>query len=553
MDHVVSPEDVEPVELVVLADDEPEVDIDAQLCAIADCDITVADESFTCTDCHHEFCGDHVVLCAHCDEHACDNCSTSHDGQAYCTYCHGNITHCVACETTLNTESDDTKYCDSHDAYVCSSCYAGDDKCHGCAESNHNATMGACDSAPWEARGVHDAHLGYAEDGHGNFAPFDALTLWGVDASLSLNQGAADFYLLDVVEHNVDCGPIAEPMLVVMAEEAKAYRKNLVAKYDPTFCGYVDMAIGGELRYHRAVGGGRHLPESRSEAWRYWKLLRDRGGVELLLETAQLFDEILGGSVGGKAWADATRLLHARLTNRITPAQWVDRVFTLQHNGGAFTNKITWNGSETGGDITSHIGPAPHQDPPDFKTQTNYASGDARALFADWWPAANKNRMRWRRKQWLNLTPASIKESSLRFQWFVAFVNRAWVSKENRAHKILQWEADPQTAASRFAAFYAMRHLSQDFGVSLDWTELDKYLARRVVHHTLDHGYTKINPPNMGRNFPEFLRLMCERVMTCWPTQDKQAAAFEYLDQRGFIVPMEYRTAAGMSLQLEPF
>ena len=551
-EHIIEPDEPEAIVEIEL---EPEVDEDISTCSMPACTEVIGDHAVECDDCHQEFCPTHTAACNWCDDPVCDACAQTYystDG-IYCHYCFDNMADCCVCTTAINTESDSSKYCDSHDAYCCSSCYGGDDKCEDCYQSDGtHAEMGSRQQAPWETRDVHTPNSIYAEAQTLEFNSTDALALWGVDKSLSLNEGAADFYLLETVQRNLDCGELAEPMLVVMAEEARLARANLVATYDPTFCGYADMAIGGELRYHIAVGNNRHLPGNRTEAWKHWRILRARGGTDVLLDAAGLFDEMGGGGVGGAKWAAAARLLHSRLTNRITPEQWVDRVFTLQHNGGAFTNKITWGpgGFESGQDICNLIGPAHANHPTDYVTLLKYASRSGRGLFYDWWPVANRNRMRWRRTPWRMPSAHDFQMLRDRFIWFRAFVHAGWKGAEGRAQAIEAWKDDEYRAAMRFTPYFISARFAHEYGVHFSWPEAPGAMCRSVVNRTLDQGHGAFPFPTFPMlhvHAGSFLTWLCDLIAT-HPNELSQRAMFEELMVKGVQIPRAHHAAAGLAL-----
>lgn len=544
-------EDIEPVE--------PEVPVDLfdteTFCSVNECTNSVDDDSATCWQCHEEFCPTHVTPCVVCDDACCPpHITLAGNGLAYCSSCIKNLTACCVCGAAIHNEDEDTNYCESHDKYCCSSCYAGDDVCNDCAEANDSnnesdANHGMAEAAPWEARGVHARGAPYQE-AESNIDDIPAIKYWDVDNTLSLNAGAADFYLLEVVQHNVDCGEIAEPMLIVMAEEARAYRKNLVEVYDRALCNYADMAIGGELRYHKAVGDDRHLPGPRESAWKYWKILRARGGTDILVDTAKLFREIIGGSVGGENWAIATDLLHARLTGRISPEQWVDRCWTLQHNGGAFTNKIAWgpNSNESGDEIRTKIGPAHDTDPPNFEVLLQYASSDAARLFREWWPVANKNRLRWHIDMWTYTTQLDrVRIHNVR-TWFKAYVNKGWGSHTQAANqRLLAWDANPKFFAKRFAVYAFERYMAYDMGLGCAWN-LTPSQYRIIVDRVLNHQQPAVMFHNVHDKSNAWLCHLCDRIVAS-VSAPEQPKYFKMLIDRGITIPTVYHRAAGIEAQ----
>jgi hypothetical protein len=113
----------------------------------------------------------------------------------------------------------------------------------------------------------------------------------------------------------------------------------------------------------------------------------------------------------------------------MTPAQWVDRVFTLQHNGGSFLNKINWGpqNNQTGYELTSVLGPAHASDPPDLETLRSYVRPGALDIWSDWLKISNKNRQRWRLPLWRDRTfGISSYELSSMYGWLRYILFESW-------------------------------------------------------------------------------------------------------------------------------
>lgn len=135
--------------------------------------------------------------------------------------------------------------------------------------------------------------------------------------------------------------------LTKLSKKADALYHDLVEDLDGAFREYVHLACGGELRHHPAMGPvlGKGY---RRGAWVKWYYIYKDNGPEALLTMADLFEEFGGGSYGGPPWANAARILYQRETGQLGPDEFtnkqlfVDRVFTLEHNGGCFLNKLNW-------------------------------------------------------------------------------------------------------------------------------------------------------------------------------------------------------------------
>jgi hypothetical protein len=162
-----------------------------------------------------------------------------------------------------------------------------------------------------------------------------------VDPDRNLACAAADFYLLETLA-NVRHDQWAKTRLAEHEDELAA-----------EFAQYLDLAIGGELRYARQYVEADELPPElapyfaevrsieRGKAWLVWSIIRRKLG-ERALELAQ--DMFLGGDwrrgFGGEAWWHITRTLLAHLQGAIPRRVFVDQCFDLEHNNGCVFNKL---------------------------------------------------------------------------------------------------------------------------------------------------------------------------------------------------------------------
>ncbi len=84
-----------------------------------------------------------------------------------------------------------------------------------------------------------------------------------------------------------------------------------------------------------------HSGGSRSGAWKTWLVLVAKEGSEMLLEAADAFDDYAWNkSYGGPNWAIAARVAYEYHKNVISKRVFIDRCWTLQHNGGCIFNKF---------------------------------------------------------------------------------------------------------------------------------------------------------------------------------------------------------------------
>lgn len=112
---------------------------------------------------------------------------------------------------------------------------------------------------------------------------------------------------------------------------------------------YAFAAIGGEVRYHRLIGG-KFLPLHRKSAWAGWLTLAETHDRSLMLRCAEtLFYDFSSGNYGGPKWAAAAEHLRKYIDGEYTAREWVDRCVNLEHNTGSFLNKISWGGAGLSG------------------------------------------------------------------------------------------------------------------------------------------------------------------------------------------------------------
>lgn len=141
--------------------------------------------------------------------------------------------------------------------------------------------------------------------------------------------------------------------LRVLMGEAATKLDELVDKLDVTFFHYGHMACAGELRHHPCIGS-RVLPSrSRASAWVGWRKIHAELGSIALLDAAEIFYDWGKGrqSYGGAKWAVCSETVYNREIGKLGPdgpdgrinkRMFIDRMFTLEHNGGSFLNKIQW-------------------------------------------------------------------------------------------------------------------------------------------------------------------------------------------------------------------
>lgn len=362
----------------------------------------------------------------------CDNCGRS--GCACCGSC--DTSPCECCNECGEPPNSCIGYChcgEHLDTYyeLCHSC----DTCDDCGEFKSDgcdcSQFGISHDTPWERRGIKVDPL----HSKGSWE-----LLWPeIDPKIDPVQSAADFYLLESVSSGVAnqipgmmlspfkfddeadhaflklCGvtTIKERKELIKARnirvaerravdpifdarwimnEAQERLENLVEVLDEIFVAYGHMAISGELRHHHAVGG-RSLSTSRSSAWCGWRRVLNAVGNQALMDASELFREFDGGGYGGPPWANCAEVLYQRLEGKLGPdgpdgkinkRMFIDRIWTLEHNGGSFLNKINWsilNPKEWHLGMMKTLLNAHAAQPTDYKTLVKVASKDTVELF----------------------------------------------------------------------------------------------------------------------------------------------------------------------------
>lgn len=185
--------------------------------------------------------------------------------------------------------------------------------------------------------------------------------------------------------------------------EAQVRLEEVVEIADRSLVPYFHMACAGEARHHVAIGGQVLAgPSNRDAAWTGWRKIYEAVGPEAIKDLEALLLEIGGGSYGGPLWATAASVLHQRVTGELGPTDeickrlFVDRAFTLEHNGGCFLNKIGWGVKNRKGwglnELKTKILEAHASDPPNYRILASACSEDVLELFNRYWEAANARR-----------------------------------------------------------------------------------------------------------------------------------------------------------------
>lgn len=303
------------------------------------------------------------------EEFECENCGYTYEDEdeaATCCY------ECSDCGDTYS-DPDEAENCCVYYCQECGEGYSCCDSADECCDSS--GEMGNSSTAPWVARG----HK-FSSTENGNDM-IKAIEHWGITNRPNVNAQAADFYLLEIITNDLykATGERAKHLTPEVAYNMRhmfdmtydtiqdhADSMNLspfekimadaaiqaaiqVDMLDPILLAYCQMAIGGELRHHKAVGGVViDPPARRAGAWIAWKEAVEEVGPQIFLDAAELFREIGGNTYGGEKWAVPCEIVNMRMLEELGPTPFmnrklfIDRVWTLEHNGGCFLNKIDW-------------------------------------------------------------------------------------------------------------------------------------------------------------------------------------------------------------------
>ena len=179
-----------------------------------------------------------------------------------------------------------------------------------------------------------------------------AKDIWQLPSDLLLPNLAANYYLL---------------VNMAIQDRGVALLEKFVALYAPILQRYVDMVVGGEIRYARSHLNSARVSKvaaplweqitlapfgaSREDFWLTWHKLRHGSGPEqgasMLVGAMSMFVNFRRKkSYGGYSWANIARILARYEAGAMSSLAFIDFVWGLQHNNGSFFNKLQdWNKS----------------------------------------------------------------------------------------------------------------------------------------------------------------------------------------------------------------
>jgi hypothetical protein len=342
--------------------------------------------------------GYRCIACGHKSDSLADNCNCCKND--HCTGC-GQV-KCYCCQDCSNYPCE----CDVPQPIQPCVCL----KCQGFVKSKAKVAYvspkstkpgyGYSTVAPWKKRGIQI-----------NAATTSTAwkKVWDIDDQIDICTAASDFYLLSAIDVGINRYDMNDLInlhwwdaysdlnnirfeLFELSQNARAIWEALAKRLAKSFEEYCHMAIGGELRHHKAVGNDALHRENRPAAWVGWKkVVEILGGEQAMRDAMELFGEGgWGGSFGGKRWAEAAEVMVYRLSGQLPDTVFVDRVFNLQHNNGVLLNKIEWKCNNTAGYNLNYLNttilPAHGMTPqPDYKILLRCASPIIKTLFEKYW------------------------------------------------------------------------------------------------------------------------------------------------------------------------
>ena len=225
----------------------------------------------------------------------------------------------------------------------------------------------------------HNAHefFPWDEDGYlivaRGFHSVNYEKLWNLDRfkPIDLRTLIADFYLLDAV---ASCTLVpgntpqvaANPVVLLEMIDAGFYARNIdspegvaleaaiafsrhTINHADLIRDYMQYAMASEIQYHEV---GHPIGDSWSYAVRGWYHVIEKFGHELASKwMVSMFDrDGWASGFGGQAWKGIADVAYAYergewMGEQFGPREFLDRAFSLQHNGGTMFNKCNWANS----------------------------------------------------------------------------------------------------------------------------------------------------------------------------------------------------------------
>jgi hypothetical protein len=309
--------------------------------------------------------------CADCGQDPCNCCDICGDNADDCECCHHcNHTYCICCSSCGSTYGCDECYNCGHQNCECECCPECENSPCVCS-SICSLDWGGSDLVPlgfltdnnlWKEEWpvlAEKANTSHPVTLAANFYLLEAMIAGvGLDSALPKTISYDEFaelfsaYSSTVNLKRLHAERDNKPVSVLhrIRFDAELAMKGLVNNwYEPIF-EYMMMAIGGELRHHHAVQNTTPLSVGRRGCWAIYKRIVDHLGVnEAMAQAYDVFLDFTSDGYGGALWADGAKVVSQANQGILGPNEFMnrkmflDRVWTLEHNGGCFLNKIEWN------------------------------------------------------------------------------------------------------------------------------------------------------------------------------------------------------------------
>lgn len=308
--------------------------------------------------------------CPECGQDPCNCCNICGENADGCYCCHDcEQMHCTCCGSCGSTYCDECYNCGypECDCECCSECSSS--PC--CCTKIQSLNWGGSDLVPPEVYSdsnvwkkewtvlAEKANSSHPVTLAANFYLLEAMIAGvGLDSTLPKTISYDEFaelfsaYSSTVNLKRLHAERDNKPVSVLhqIRLDAELTMKDLVDTwYEPIF-EYMMMAIGGELRHHSAVQNTTPLSAGRRGCWAIYKRIVDHLGVnEAMAQAHDVFLDFTSDRYGGVLWADGAKVVSQAYQGVLGPNEFMnrkmflDRVWTLEHNGGCFLNKIEWN------------------------------------------------------------------------------------------------------------------------------------------------------------------------------------------------------------------
>lgn len=309
--------------------------------------------------------------CADCGQDPCNCCDICGENADHCYCCHDcNNMHCTCCSICGSTYGCDECYSCGYSTCECECCSECENTPCVC-NSIHTLNWGGNDLVPEEVYSdstvwkkewpvlAENASSSHPVTLAANFYLLEAMIAGvGLDSALpptiSYDEFASLFsaYSSTVNLKRLHAKRDNKPVSVLhrIRFDAELAMKDLVDTWYEPILEYMMMAIGGELRHHGAVQNCTPLSAGRRGCWAIYRRIVNHLGVnEAMAQAYDVFLDFRSEGYGGPLWAEGAKVVSQAHQGILGPNEFMnrkmflDRVWTLEHNGGCFLNKIEWN------------------------------------------------------------------------------------------------------------------------------------------------------------------------------------------------------------------